>query len=88
MKELDYGKGYQYAHDEADAVADMVCLPPALEGRKYYEPTDRGLEAKSGRSSKNSAASAQRRERLRRSESAYLTLRSISARSGRMNEKR
>ena len=32
MKELDYGKGYQYAHDEADAVADMSCLPPALRG--------------------------------------------------------
>ena len=32
MKELDYGKGYQYAHDEADAVADMSCLPPALAG--------------------------------------------------------
>ena len=44
MKELDYGKGYQYAHDEADAVADMSCLPPALEGRKYYEPTERGFE--------------------------------------------
>ena len=44
MKELDYGKGYQYAHDEADAVADMSCLPPALEGRKYYEPNERGFE--------------------------------------------
>jgi putative ATPase len=44
MKELAYGKGYKYAHDEADAVADMSCLPPALEGRKYYEPTGRGFE--------------------------------------------
>jgi putative ATPase len=44
MKQLDYGKGYRYAHDEADAVADMSCLPPALEGRKYYEPTERGFE--------------------------------------------
>jgi putative ATPase len=44
MKDLAYGKGYKYAHDEADAVADMPCLPPALEGRKYYEPTDRGFE--------------------------------------------
>jgi putative ATPase len=44
MKELHYGKGYRYAHDETDAVADMPCLPPALEGRRYYEPTDRGLE--------------------------------------------
>jgi len=44
MKELEYGKGYKYAHDEADAVADMSCLPPALEGRKYYEPKERGFE--------------------------------------------
>jgi putative ATPase len=44
MKDLAYGKGYQYAHDEADGVADMSCLPTALEGRKYYEPTERGFE--------------------------------------------
>jgi len=44
MKELEYGKGYKYAHAEADAIADMSCLPPALEGRKYYEPKERGFE--------------------------------------------
>jgi putative ATPase len=44
MKELEYGKGYRYAHNEADAIADMSCLPPALEGRKYYEPKERGFE--------------------------------------------
>jgi putative ATPase len=44
MKALDYGKGYRYAHDEADAVAEMSCLPPSLEGRKYYEPPERGFE--------------------------------------------
>jgi putative ATPase len=44
MKELDYGKGYQYAHDEADAIADMSCLPSALADRKYYAPKDRGFE--------------------------------------------
>jgi putative ATPase len=44
MKDLEYGKGYKYAHSEADAVADMSCLPSALEGRKYYEPTERGFE--------------------------------------------
>jgi putative ATPase len=44
MKDLGYGRGYQYAHDEPDAVANMSCLPPALEGHRYYEPTDRGLE--------------------------------------------
>src|SRR5215470_9368574 len=44
MKDLAYGKGYQYAHDQADAIADMSCLPPALDGRKYYEPKERGFE--------------------------------------------
>jgi putative ATPase len=44
MKDLAYGRGYKYAHDEPDAVADMSCLPPALEGKKYYEPTSRGFE--------------------------------------------
>jgi putative ATPase len=44
MKQLDYGKGYAYAHDEPDAVADMTCLPPSLAGRKYYTPTGRGFE--------------------------------------------
>jgi putative ATPase len=46
MKQLDYGRGYKYAHDEAEGVASMSCLPEHLEGRRYYEPTDRGLEAK------------------------------------------
>jgi putative ATPase len=44
MKQLEYGKGYQYAHDEPDAIAAMDCLPPSLAGRKYYQPTDRGFE--------------------------------------------
>ena len=44
MKALNYGQGYKYAHDEADAIADMTCLPPALEGRRYYQPPDRGFE--------------------------------------------
>jgi putative ATPase len=44
MKNLDYGKGYRYAHDEADAVADMSCLPAGLDGRKYYQPPERGFE--------------------------------------------
>jgi putative ATPase len=44
MKQLDYGKGYRYAHDEPEAVADMSCLPPSLADRKYYRPTDRGFE--------------------------------------------
>jgi putative ATPase len=46
MKELNYGKGYRYAHDEAAGVAaDMECLPPAHQGRCFYEPLERGFEA-------------------------------------------
>jgi putative ATPase len=44
MKELGYGKGYQYAHDLKDKVADMECLPDSLRGRQYYHPTDSGSE--------------------------------------------
>lgn len=46
MKELDYGKGYQYAHDAADKLTTLQCLPDSLAGRSYYEPTEEGLEAK------------------------------------------
>ena len=46
MKELDYGKGYQYAHDADGRLTDMQCLPDALEGTEYYRPTGQGLEAK------------------------------------------
>ncbi len=44
MKSLDYGKGYQYAHDAPDAVAAMDCLPERLQGREFYTPTERGFE--------------------------------------------
>jgi putative ATPase len=44
MKELDYGKGYRYAHDEEGRVADMDCLPDSLKGRSYYQPTQEGRE--------------------------------------------
>ena len=46
MKELEYGKGYRYAHDYADKLTDMQCLPDSLEGREYYRPTEEGVEAK------------------------------------------
>jgi putative ATPase len=48
MKELGYGKGYQYAHDSKDKVADMECLPDSLSGRQYYHPTDQGMERRIG----------------------------------------
>jgi putative ATPase len=44
MKDLGYGGGYRYAHDEAEGVAGMECLPDGLVGRRYYRPTDRGRE--------------------------------------------
>ena len=46
MKELDYGKGYQYAHDTADKLTNMQCLPDSLLGKEYYFPTEEGTEAK------------------------------------------
>ena len=44
MKELDYGKGYIYAHDTEDKIADMECLPENLRGREYYHPGNQGFE--------------------------------------------
>ena len=44
MREVGYGKGYQYAHDTADKLTDMRCLPDSLLGRAYYRPTEQGLE--------------------------------------------
>ena len=46
MKELDYGKGYQYAHDSDEKLTNMQCLPDSLQGTEYYHPTEQGLEAK------------------------------------------
>lgn len=46
MKELNYGKGYEYAHDTQDKLTTMQCLPDALEGRTYYQPTEQGLEGR------------------------------------------
>lgn len=46
MKELNYGKGYQYAHDTEEKLTAMQCLPDSLLGKEYYKPTEQGLEAK------------------------------------------
>jgi putative ATPase len=56
MKQVGYGKGYQYAHDLDSKVADMDCLPDNLRGRQYYHPTSEGREK----------ALAQRLEDIRR----------------------
>jgi putative ATPase len=44
MKHLNFGKGYEYAHDSEGLVADMDCLPESLIGRRYYHPTREGRE--------------------------------------------
>ena len=46
MQQLDYGKGYQYAHDYKDKLTAMQCLPDSLVGREYYHPTEEGLEGR------------------------------------------
>jgi putative ATPase len=45
MRELDYGKGYEYAHDAREKLTAMQCLPDSLLGREYYLPAGEGQEA-------------------------------------------
>jgi putative ATPase len=44
MKQWGYSAGYEHAHQFEDAISGMDCLPPSLMGKRYYIPTDRGLE--------------------------------------------
>ncbi len=44
MEELNYGKGYKYAHDTKEKLTNMQCLPNSLSGKEYYHPTEQGLE--------------------------------------------
>ena len=46
MKEWGYGEGYQYAHNYEGAVVDLQCLPDELAGTQFYDPSDRGYDAK------------------------------------------
>jgi putative ATPase len=46
MRNVGYGKGYQYAHDSEEKLTNMTCLPESLVGRTYYTPTDQGFEAR------------------------------------------
>ena len=46
MKELQYGKGYQYAHDTEDRLTNMQCMPDSLLGKCYYKPTEEGFESR------------------------------------------
>lgn len=45
MKELDYGAGYQYAHNTEEKITDMECFPETMRGTRYYFPTGQGAEA-------------------------------------------
>lgn len=45
MKELHYGEGYEYAHDTAEKLTAMSCLPDSLQGKEYYCPDGEGEEA-------------------------------------------
>lgn len=44
MKEIGYGKGYEYAHSREEKLTSMECMPEALIGKKYYRPTTQGRE--------------------------------------------
>lgn len=46
MQELNYGKGYQYAHNTEEKLTNMQCLPDSLVGTEYYKPTTQGQEAR------------------------------------------
>ena len=46
MKDMDYSKGYQYAHDTAEKLTNMQCLPDSLKDREYYKPTTEGVEGR------------------------------------------
>ncbi|HEY2496258.1 MAG TPA: replication-associated recombination protein A [Candidatus Angelobacter sp.] len=65
MKQVGYGKGYQYAHDLEEKVADMECMPDNLRGREYYHPTQEGREKLLAQRMEEIK---QRKEELRRNE--------------------
>jgi putative ATPase len=65
MKQLGYGRGYRYAHDEQEGVAEMDSLPDALRDRRYYRPTERGEEAEAAA---RLEAARRIRERARKNE--------------------
>jgi putative ATPase len=63
MKDWGYGEGYQHAHKFADAITGMECLPASLAGRRYYFPTNRGIEKRiAERLEEIRQAKAERRE--------------------------
>ena len=62
MRELDYGKGYEYAHDREEKLTSMECFPASMRGTTYYHPTGEGRERQV----------AERLENIRKWKSAHL----------------
>ncbi len=60
MRELGYGEGYRYAHDEPGGVADLRCLPPELDGARFYRPGRCGWESRIGDRLREIAAARRR----------------------------
>jgi putative ATPase len=67
MKQVGYGKGYQYAHDLESKIADMECMPDNLRGREYDQPTQEGREKLLGQRMEEIR---QKKEELRRTETS------------------
>jgi putative ATPase len=76
MKQVGYGKGYQYAHDLEEKVADMECMPDNLRGREYYHPTQEGREKLLAQRMEEIN---QRKEELRRAEESNASKKSRPA---------
>ena len=71
MKDLHYGQGYRYAHDEENAITDMECLPPALQGHLYYEPTSYGSEEKGQKTDAAAGNAATRKKEIKKQTFSY-----------------
>jgi len=84
MKQVGYGKGYQYAHDLDEKVADMECMPDNLRGREYYHPTQEGREKLLAQRMEEIK---QRKEDLRRAENTTPTPTTEAQRHGGKSKK-
>ncbi len=72
MKHEGYGKGYQYAHDEPEKVADMACLPPSLAGRDIISPPTRDSSSACASAWKRSAGSNPAKRQSSRTKTASI----------------
>ncbi|HKD79158.1 MAG TPA: replication-associated recombination protein A [Candidatus Angelobacter sp.] len=84
MKQVGYGRGYQYAHDLDSKVADMECMPDNLREREYYHPTQEGREKLLAQRMEEIR---QRKEELRRNEAKAEERPNAMKRSGKAGKK-